>query len=63
MIMDRESHWTWTDVNVTGVVGGIALTIGAIAFGCALKKLYNYAIKKRKERYLRNDNYVSYMSI
>ena len=61
--MEREGHWTWADVNVTGVVGGIALTVGAITLGWAIKKLYNYTIKKRQEHYLRNNNYSSYMTI
>ena len=62
--MESEGHWTWADVNVTGVVGGITLTFGALALGWAIKKLYNYyTIKKRQEHYLRNDIYSSYMTL
>ena len=61
--MDNEGHWTWADVDVSGVVGGIALTLGAMSLGWALKKAYNYATKKKRERYLRNNNLNSYMAI
>ena len=61
--MADGGDWTWEDVNVSGVVGGIALTAGAIALGWAIKKAYNYAIKRREERYLRKHNYASYMAI
>ena len=61
--MENGGHWTWTDVDVSGVVGGIALTVGAIALGWAIKNAYNYAIKKRQERYLRKTHYNSYMAI
>ena len=61
--MADGGDWTWEDVNVSGVVGGIALTAGAIALGWAIKKAYNYAIRRREERYLRKHNYDSYMAI
>ena len=61
--MENDSHWTWADVDVTGVVGGIALTFGAIALGWAIKKFYNYTLKKRQEHYLRDNIYASYRTI
>ena len=38
-----EQHFV--NVNVSGVVGGIALTIGALVLGWTIKMFYNYTIK------------------
>ena len=57
--MVHESHWVWADdVNVLDVVGGMSLTIGAIALGLALKKLYNYIIKRRRQEEEQRNEYL-----
>ena len=57
-----EQHFV--NVNVSGVIGGIALTIGALVLGWTIKMFYNYTMKKRQERlFFRNNNQTSYMAI
>ena len=43
-------HWTWVDVDVAGVLGGIALTLAAFILGWAIKQAYNYSAKKQQQR-------------
>ena len=59
---NEEQHFV--TISVSGVVGGIALTFGALVLGWTIKMFYNHTIKKRQERLLfRNNNQTSYMAI